>query len=220
MKFLCLSDLHNSKSRLQKIRFGFKDQYDVLIIAGDLTELGAKEETEKMLKYLSYLEKKVILIPGNHDFYLQKVGSKKIEKEYPFITMLENDKFSIKENGKYINIYGFAWTEEYFDFAYTKTLKELNKMTVEIIDECKNENIDIIVAHNPPSHKNLSYIRQGYGECYQEEDIGLCCINNMITILKPKYLICGHIHENGGKSAIIENTQVFNVANGIKIIEV
>ena len=73
-----ISDLHCSKTRAGKT--GFKPEKltscinevnklkpDVVIVTGDLTMFGFKEEYEMARKYLSKIKFPMIVIPGNHD---------------------------------------------------------------------------------------------------------------------------------------------------------
>ena len=45
-------------------------------------------------------------------------------------------------------------------------------------------------------------------------------IKEIIKEFKPKYVICGHIHENGRNIVNIENTKCINVAQSINYIEI
>ncbi len=76
---------------------------------------------------------------------------------------------------------------------------------------CPKEYVDIIITHEPPSSYELSYIGV-------YEDLGNIDLRNYLEENKCKLLICGHLHENGGKMMEINGCKCFNVAE--KIIKI
>src|SRR5215472_16163712 len=71
MKIAATADLHftpqaylNIESSLSKVR----DEADVLVIAGDLTNYGTKEEMESLLSALLRIRIPIVTVLGNHDF--------------------------------------------------------------------------------------------------------------------------------------------------------
>lgn len=63
------------------------------------------------------------------------------------------------------------------------------------------ENIDVIVAHSPPSN---------FGDLvYHGERVGSKVMDRFIEKFKPKLFVCGHIHEDSG---------VFKHSNGVTTV--
>lgn len=71
MRIAALADLHFSPQRYDRIRDPLgraRDEADVLVIAGDLTNYGKKEEMESLLNALVRIRVPIIAVLGNHDY--------------------------------------------------------------------------------------------------------------------------------------------------------
>lgn len=70
MKIAAIADLHCKTSSAGKIRILLEDvdkHADVLVLAGDLTNIGLPREMEVLLKDLSHLRLPIVAVVGNHD---------------------------------------------------------------------------------------------------------------------------------------------------------
>lgn len=71
MRIAALADLHFSPQRYDRIREPLgrvRDEADVLVIAGDLTNYGKKDEMESLLNALVRIRVPTIAVLGNHDY--------------------------------------------------------------------------------------------------------------------------------------------------------
>jgi len=71
MRIAALADLHFSPQGYDRIREAMnrlRDEADLLILAGDLTNLGKPEEMESMLATFMRLRVPIVAVLGNHDF--------------------------------------------------------------------------------------------------------------------------------------------------------
>ncbi|HWY71640.1 MAG TPA: metallophosphoesterase [Terriglobales bacterium] len=71
MRIAALADLHFSPQSYDRIRDAMgrlRDEADLLILAGDLTNLGKPEEMESMLASFMRLRVPIVAVLGNHDF--------------------------------------------------------------------------------------------------------------------------------------------------------
>jgi Icc-related predicted phosphoesterase len=71
MRIAALADLHFSPQSYDRIREAMnrlRDEADLLIIAGDVTNLGKPEEMESMLATFVRLRVPIVAVLGNHDF--------------------------------------------------------------------------------------------------------------------------------------------------------
>jgi Icc-related predicted phosphoesterase len=71
MRIAAVADLHYSPQSYDKIRaqmLQVRDDADVLIIAGDLTNYGRVEEMDSLLTMLTRLRIPIVVVLGNHDF--------------------------------------------------------------------------------------------------------------------------------------------------------
>ena len=71
MRIAAVADLHFSPQSYDRIRDAMgrlRDEADLLILAGDLTNLGKTEEMESMLASFMRLRVPIVAVLGNHDF--------------------------------------------------------------------------------------------------------------------------------------------------------
>jgi 3',5'-cyclic AMP phosphodiesterase CpdA len=71
MRVAAVADLHYSPQTYDKIReqmIRVRDDADVLVIAGDMTNYGRREEMDSLLTMLSRLRIPIVAVLGNHDF--------------------------------------------------------------------------------------------------------------------------------------------------------
>lgn len=219
IKLLAVSDLHGDCSFLNTFinnNIDNLNQLDYIIISGDLTNIGEKYEYKKIFKELiniiERLDIKIVFILGNHDnpinFYDVYHNFLPKDVKNKFINIDNNMlEVSISEN-KSILIYGTQYTNKYGDW-WNNYIKETQKnLTIP-----KSTNVDLIIVHEPPSHKELSYMDE-FG------DIGNIELKNYLQNINTKdnILICGHVHEKGGNEVIINRTKCYNVALSPKII--
>ena len=71
MRIAAVADLHYSPQNYDKIREQMtrvRDDADVLVIAGDMTNYGRREEMDSLLTMLSRLRILIVAVLGNHDF--------------------------------------------------------------------------------------------------------------------------------------------------------
>ena len=71
MRIAAVADLHYSPQAYDKIREPMarvRDEADVLVLAGDLTNYGRPEEMDSLLTMLTRLRLPIVAVLGNHDF--------------------------------------------------------------------------------------------------------------------------------------------------------
>src|ERR1700744_38890 len=185
----CISDLHGYFPKL--------DGGDLLIIAGDLTSRDERDQYVEFFKWL-YLQKykRKILVAGNHDNWLQELFI--IPNEPTDLDYLCNSGTEFEG----LKIWGTPHSLRFDGVnprctAFMGTENDL-KEKYDLIPE----GIDILISHTPPYSildKNI------YGE-----HCGSKSLRNAMFRVKPKYLVCGHIHECGGKKVDLTMTCVIN----------
>jgi Icc-related predicted phosphoesterase len=70
VRVAAIGDLHcrvDSAAKMRHLLEGVDDHADVLVMAGDLTNLGLTEEMEVLLSELAYLRLPIVAVMGNHD---------------------------------------------------------------------------------------------------------------------------------------------------------
>ena len=187
MHFLTLSDTHG-KHRLLKNLPGA----DVIIHAGDLSKDGSEHSVEDFLRWYSKLDYEYkIFIAGNHDFYFEHESERYLRKMIPSNLIYLNDS-GITING--INIWGSPVTPWFFDWAFNRERgKAINKHWKLI-----PANTDILITHGP-AFGILDQVRPG-------EHVGCADLLKTIKRIKPKFHVCGHVHEAYGTENKLETT--------------
>ncbi len=193
--------------------------------------------TIETVRYLSEFAP-VYLIFGNVELSNIKTeeDAKKKGKKIPFLAEDLNAMKNVKViNGKIIEFKGVkigdlkyfidsSWVEEFEskeDEDYDEKMKNAVKDTQEakeILDSFSH--IDILMCHQPPNGVLDIVKNPGAPKHWQGKHAGSETILKYINEFKPKYVLCGHIHEGRGEDKIGESN-VYNLGCcGDKIIEI
>lgn len=197
-KIVAISDIHSSSNLLYKLS---EYKGDILIIAGDLTQLGVEWEMRKILDKVDKMDfKHKIVVLGNHEVY---TGYGWCKTNYPNIKFLHNEIIMIEG----LKIYGTPYTQRFSNWSY--------QYTDDVVDKTiPKEEVDIIVTHEPPSDYNLSL-------AFNSRDIGNKELRDYIEKNdKSMLVICGHCHECGGSYSGIGKSKCYNVAKQITVIDI
>ncbi|XP_002166072.3 metallophosphoesterase domain-containing protein 1 isoform X1 [Hydra vulgaris] len=194
-RFVLISDTHNKTKQLDL------PEGDVLIHAGDFSNVGKVEEIDHFNEFLNQHKNKykhIIVISGNHElsfdpitfaknstnmYKTNLIGSTEIKKRLKNCTYIEDEALYI--NG--FKIYGSPWQPEFGGWAYNlergeKCLEKWNMIP---------DDTDILITHGPPL---------GYGDCCSSGLRAGCAelLSSIQLRIKPKLHVFGHIHEAYG----------------------
>ena len=178
MKLTIISDTHGQHRAVK-----FSETTDIIIHAGDFSQVGSHKEVTAFLNWFSKLPHPIkILIGGNHDFLLERIPSF-FQKLLPDnIIYLENEKKKIAG----FNFWGSPITPFFHNWAFNRFRGEAIRKYWDLIPE----DIDILITHGPP---------YGYGDVtIKGEMVGCADLLDIIKKVKPKYHIFGHVHEGYG----------------------
>jgi len=165
MKFLLLSDTHNSEPHINIIN---ALDFDVLLHAGDLTNSGEPSQVRSVVEWFSLVKTPVIFIAGNHDFYFEDIDHgpvdllvqqarketwNKFKKALPPNTIyLNNEEYILNLNGEVFKIYGSPWQPWFYDWAFN--LPELDSQNDYAGAKAEWAKIpldtNILITHGPP----------------------------------------------------------------------
>jgi putative phosphoesterase len=201
LKILAAGDIHGDSRITKKLAAkAEKENVDLVVLCGDITGF---RETENIIKPFREKNKKVLIIPGNHDsfatadFLANLYGVKNI---HGYSAKYESD-------GKKIGIFGAGGA----DVGITAvTEREMFKTLKQAHDSMKGIEKKIMVTHMHP--------RGSLSEASGFE--GSEAITKAIKEFKPDFLLHSHIHETEGVDEIIGKTRVINVGREGKIIEI
>jgi Icc-related predicted phosphoesterase len=187
MKILAVVDTHGSKKAMVEIKKKAKEA-DIIACCGDITVFGIDQS--KIIKELDGIGKEILMLHGNHELESELREQCKSSKNIRFMhrAMLRRNKTVFLGYGGG----GFAIKDEKFE-RWAKIVGKKIK---------KGEKI-VLLLHGPP-----------YGTKVDELTKGTYCGNKSYTEfikkIKPKLAVCGHIHENFGRKAMIGKTLVVN----------
>lgn len=201
LKILAAGDIHgNAKTTKRLAAQAEKENVDLVILCGDLTGF---RETKDILKPFKDKNKKVLIIPGNHDsfatvdFLANLYGVKNI---HGYSAKYESSSGKIGLFGAGGANMGLSAISEREIFA---TLKRAHS-------DLKGIEKTIMITHMHPAGS----ISEASG--FE----GSSAITKAIREFKPDVLLHSHIHETEGADEMIDKTRVINVGSSGRIIEI
>jgi len=199
-KILAIGDLHGDTGLAKKIaKQAEKEQVDIIIIPGDLTWI--EQPIENLLKPFDKLNKKILILPGNHET-IPTIES--FEQAYKTVKNLHGEYLVHNNIGffgaGYSTNSGPFWIEESEVF---NLLKKSHK-------KIKNLKDKIMITHMHPLGSSSEITGWQGSES----------ITKAIKRFKPKFVINGHIHEAGGLMDDFYGTKIINVARKPFIFEI
>lgn len=191
MKILAFTDIHGSLFALKRIEQKFKAQKpDLLVCAGDISIF--EHGVIGVIRRLNKLNKKIIIVHGNHEDESTFIKLSKLFKNIIFI----HKKYFSEKNLLFLGYGGGGFSV--VDKGFEKIAKTKFKKTIK---DNKDKKI-ILVTHAPPYKTKLDKLVGGH--------CGNKSIKKFIEKNKIDLLICGHLHENFGKEDKVNKTKIIN----------
>jgi len=150
MKIIAVSDTHESFHVPEDMPEG-----DVLVHAGDITNMGYKHAIKQFAEWLKSIEHKydeIVVIAGNHDFLFEEnpMEAQGILREYgPHnLHYLQDESFVYHhlESDKEYKFYGSPWTPRFHDWAFNVNRGVLIAAKWQMIPG----DTDVLITHGPP----------------------------------------------------------------------
>ncbi|MCL2688100.1 MAG: metallophosphoesterase [Methanobrevibacter sp.] len=205
MNILAISDIH-AKEHEGLYNYLEKNNIDLLIISGDITNFGPLEFVSDFLNKLASYGSTIIAIPGNCD--PDGVIGKINESD----AICAHD--DVIEYGNLV-IYGFGGSNptpfdtpcEFDEEALYNSIKSVmeskNIISVkESTDKFPHGKIPILLTHAPPKDTEVDKIGDG-------THVGSESVRKIIEEYQPRLNLCGHIHEAKAFD-MIEGTVIAN----------
>lgn len=203
------------------------DEFDLLVIAGDITPAqwgfyNPRIQKEWLLdEFKAWVEKlpfknawsKVFLVPGNHDCLFENLmEGEKIELERAFngrVKILIHEEYILTAmddlmGEREIKIFGTPYCKVFGNWAFMRYDSFLEEKFNEI-----PENLDILITHDPPTLNGLGKITQGR---QKGKEAGNEILAKRLLEIKPKYVFSGHIHSGNHTFEEHEGMLMANVA--------
>lgn len=203
MKVVCISDTHGYHDDISM------PEGDMLIHAGDFTNIGSPKEILNFNNWLGKLNyKHKIVIPGNHDRGIENIPNAAslisnatilIHNQSPSI---DRSHHILEIEDKYIYIVGAQYSPRFSrGWAFNYDRKNGEDLWKEVLLEARP---DILITHTPPfgvldKVKNIYHDVVG-GDYAADNDGSVGCKDLLASVLKkkPKLHVFGHIHEGYG----------------------
>ncbi|MEK6942921.1 MAG: metallophosphoesterase [Nanoarchaeota archaeon] len=200
LKILAAGDIHGDTRHAMKLADqAEKDNVDLVVLCGDLTY--QESSTEGIIGPFINKNKKVILIPGNHE----TVATADFLAELYGATNLHGYSIKHKDVGLFgcggANIGLFQLGED-----------EIFELIKKGYDRIKDSKTKILVTHVHPSGS----LMEKFSNIFPGSD----GVRKAIDVFKPDILLCSHVHEAEGIEEMIGNTKVINVGKKGKIIDI
>lgn len=199
MKILAAGDIHGDSLLAKRLaEKADKEKADLVILCGDITD--SFQKTEGLIGPFLKKNKKVLLIPGNHDgfatadFLAELYGVKNIHG------------YSVKYED--IGIFGCGGANIGIEQLGEDEIYDVLKKGFDKIKELKKK---IMVTHVPPNKTLMEKFVPGAGS----EGVRMA-----VEKFKPDILLCSHLHEAEGIEEKLGKTKVINVGRKGRIIEI
>jgi len=173
---------------------------DLLIHAGDILANGKLSELEEFNQWLGTLPHRYkIVIAGNHDWCFEQ-DEKSSRAALTNAIYLQDECIDIEG----VCFYGSPWQPWFLDWAFNlQPGKELKQKWDMIPD-----NVDVLITHGPCQNildRTISGHHVGCGE-----------LRKAIHRVRPKFHVCGHIHEGYGEFSLGGCTYINASVNTVK----
>jgi len=198
MKLLLFSDLHTDTAATKRI-VELAPGADVVIGAGDFAN--ARRGISVCINILKQIQKPTVLVPGNNESYDELVaacsGWGSAHVLHGKGIDLSGVPFFGVGGGIPITPFG-DWS---FDFEEEDATRLLSACPVGAV----------LVSHSPP--------KGAVDRASSGQSLGSIAVRDAIIRLKPRLVVCGHIHASAGQRAHISTTPVINAGPAGVLVE-
>lgn len=216
MKIVVISDTHGFLPKIE-------DDFDLLLIGGDIfptTNHHVVAQMEWMTSFIEWVKglpfkdgnSKVILVPGNHDFYLERATKEELKKMEEMsgerLKILRHDiydfEYPVSDGIDALRIFGTPYCSIFGKWAFMVKDETLEKKFSQI-----PEGVDVLVSHDSPNINLLGAIMEGPFKNYTT---GNKVLAKHVKRVKPKMFFSGHFHSGRHDFEEIDGTYMANVS--------
>lgn len=211
MRILSAGDLHGDAGIVKKLAERAENEnVDIVILCGDLTE--SDEKTENMIGPFLKKNKKVLIVPGNHeslataDFLSQFYGIKNL---HGYSVKLIDPLKDKNNKNRHIGVFGCSGVNIGIHQITDKDAYDILKRGNDYVED---SDIKIMVTHVHPSGTKIEKFTQFFQ--------GSKAVRRAIDKFQPDVMLCSHVHEAEGLEEKIGKTRVINVGQKGMIFDV
>jgi Icc-related predicted phosphoesterase len=180
MKIAAITDIH-ARTGYPRDVIEQLQKADILLIAGDITNFGDREEAERIISELEVLNHKQLAIHGNCD----RAG---------VVDVLRSRKMNLHATTRLVGnvmFFGIGGCNKTPFHTPTEYSEEEIHDTLNRFKKIPGASRYVLVSHAPPHNTKLDKVFLGL-------HVGSKIIRNFIVDFQPDIVICGHIHESKG----------------------
>jgi uncharacterized protein len=185
MKLLCLSDIHGEAAGITEI-LPDATGVDAIIVAGDITHLGGREEAEKVLAPLMATGLRVFAVAGNMDreSVRESLAEKEIDLHARGVTLGRLGLMGL--GGGTPSPFGTPW--ELADEEATACLEAG-------LADIATSPFKVLISHAPPRGTKID-------KSFAGMHVGSEPVRKFLMSGAVDLCICGHIHEAAGEDTV------------------
>lgn len=193
MRLVLLSDTHGLHRKVSV------PDGDVLIHAGDLTNVGKAMEIAEVGEWLRSLpHKHKVVIAGNHDWGFQKDLGYALDNLGAGIVYLQDNEVTLEG----LRLYGSPWQPAFCNWAFNVPRGMLKTYWDKI-----PEGLDMLITHGPPRGIGDQSAPHLHSECLGDDELF-----EAVERVQPKIHVFGHIHGGYGQTQFGKGTKHFNAS--------
>ncbi len=186
MNLLFFSDLHGNMKILNSLKKK-AEKADGIICSGDISVF--ENDIEKIMEELSKIDKKILIIHGNHE---DEQRLKELSQKYDNIYFMHKGVHHI---GDYVFM-------GYGGDGFSTNDPEFERVSDFFKKEAQDKKKIVFFTHGPPHGTEIDKING--------EHRGNKSYRKFIDEVKPHLVVSGHLHENAGKHDKIGRSLILN----------
>ncbi len=189
MKLLLFSDLHTDASAAKRMVRLARDA-DVAIGAGDFASV--RRGISVCIEILKQITKPTVLVPGNNESYDELVNAC---SGWASAHVLHGSGIELS-GVPFFGIGGGIPVTPFGDWSFDFSEDDANRL----LSQCPVG--AVLVSHSPP--------KGAVDQASSGQSLGSTAVRDAVLRLKPRLVVCGHIHASAGQRANLGGTPVIN----------
>lgn len=189
MKLLLFSDLHCAVSTARDL-VTLAEEVDVVVGAGDFGNV--RRDVAVTIDVLQAIDKPAVLVPGNNESVEELTDAC---RDWPRAQVLHGSGVTI-DGIDFFGLGGGVPVTPFGGWSWDFTEEVAAGLLADCPPGC------VLVSHSPP--------KGAVDVSSSGKSLGSVAVLNAIQAKKPQLVVCGHIHESGGKSAVLDGVPVIN----------
>jgi Icc-related predicted phosphoesterase len=199
MKLLLFSDLHTDTSAAVRL-VDLAACVDVIVGAGDFAN--ARTGISSCIDILRSIRVPTILVPGNNETYDELVAA---SADWSTATVLHGTGVEVMGQS-FFGIGGGIPITPFGDWSYDFSEAD----AAQLLGSCPAG--AVLVSHSPPKG-SVDISSSG-------RSLGSTAVRDAVIRVKPRLVVCGHIHGSAGKRAQLGSTPIINAGPGGILFEI